>query len=502
MSAKLNYKNDLFISYSHIDNARFTEIEKGWIDLLHEALNWRLPQLMGSPIKIWRDRKLGGNDVFNDTIVIEISNSALLVSVVSPGYLSSSFCRLELNNFFTAAAQSGGLQIEDKHRVFKVAKTYVPLEEHPPELREMLGYEFYAVDKESGRFREYDNEIGPKGEKDKRYWEKFEDLAQDISLLLKRMSSKQSSQPELPGREGVTIYLAETTLDLQEERDKVKRELLQHGHLVLPDKALPQDGPSLREAVRDYLKRSRLSVHLIGDYYGTIPEMETELSVVRLQEEIAVERGDDAQFSRLIWMPPGLQPKEPRQLKFVVDLQNSFSSHNGSELLQVKLEDLKTIIQTKLSQKPRPTMAVTSPSEASRIYLICDQSDVDAVGPLYDYLSEQGYEVILPLVEGTETEVIQDHRDNLLLCDAVLIFQAHASEGWLRMKLRELLKLPGYGRTTPLLGKAVYVAGPPSSPKDRFKTFEATVIRNYDKFDPALFAGFTASISKTKGGTV
>jgi len=501
MSAKLNYKNDLFISYAHIDNARFTEIEKGWIDLLHEALDWRLPQLMGGPVKIWRDLKLGGNDVFNETIVIEVANSAILISVISPRYLSSSSCREELDRFFSAAAQSGGIRVDDKHRVFKVAKTYVPLQEHPPELQEMLGYEFYAVDKASGRFREYDNEIGPKGEKDKRYWEKFEDLAQDICLLLKRMGCETNTQSDVVS-DGATIYLAETTLDLQEERDKVKRELLQHGHLVLPDKALPQDGPSLKQVVRDYLKRSRLSVHFIGDYYGTIPEMETECSVVRLQEELAVERGDDAQFSRLIWMPPGLQAKEPRQEKFILDLQNSFSSHNGSELLQVKLEDLKTIIQTKLTQKPKPPIPVTEEGEASRVYLICDQSDVDAVGPLQDYLFAQGYEVILPLVEGTEAEVFQDHKDNLLLCDAVLIFQGHASEGWLRMKLRELLKLPGYGRTTPLLGKAVYVAGPASAPKERFKTLEALVIKNYSNFDPAPFAPFIARISKTKGGTL
>jgi hypothetical protein len=229
--------------------------------------------------------------------------------------------------------------------------------------------------------------------------------------------------------------------------------------------------------------------------------METERSVVRLQEELAVERGDDAQFSRLIWMPPGLKPKEPRQEKFVIDLQNSFSSHNGSELLQVKLEDLKTIIQTKLTQKPKAAVVI-EPDGASRIYLICDQSDVDEVGTLQDYLFAQGYEVILPLVEGSEAEVFQDHKDNLLLCDAVLIYQGHASEGWLRMKLRELLKLPGYGRTAPLRGKAVYVAGPASPTKERFKMLEALVIKNYEQFDPAPLAPFIARISKTQGGTL
>ncbi|HYJ86260.1 MAG TPA: toll/interleukin-1 receptor domain-containing protein [Pyrinomonadaceae bacterium] len=498
MSANLDFENSLFISYAHIDNARFTEVEKGWIELLHEALDWRLPQLLGRPVKIWRDRKLGGNDVLNDTIIIELSKAAILLAVITPRYLQSKSCRSELDDFFRLAAQNGGLRIGDKHRVFKVVKTFVPLTEHPPELRDMLGYEFYAEDKSTGRFREYDNEIGPKGEKDKRYWEKFEDLAQDISFLLNRMESAQTREPT----RGETIYLAETTSDLREEHDRVKRELLQHGHVVLPDKALPQEAPLLREAVRDYLQLSRLSVHLIGENYGTIPEMETERSIVRLQEELATERGDDDKFSRLIWMPPGLQPTDPRQMKFVDDLQNSFNSHNGSELLQTKLEDLKTIIQTKLTQKPKPVTPVGDTKGPTRIYLICDQSDMDAVGPVQDYLFAQGCEITLPLTEGNEAEVFQDHKDNLLICDAVLIFQGHAGEGWLRMKLRELLKLPGYGRSTPLLGKAIYVAGPVSPPKERFKTQEAQVIKNFGEFDPQPLQPFIARVSEAKGGTL
>jgi hypothetical protein len=493
------FENQVFISYAHIDNAHVAETDKGWIDRLHDALNWRLPQLMGKSMNIWRDRKLGGNDVFDQTIVFELSKAAILLSVVSPRYFESTSCRRELDEFFRVAALNGGLQIDNKHRLFKVMKTYVPLEEHPPELREMLGYEFCAKDQASGRFREYDDEIGPRGEKDKRYWDRLEDLAQDICLLLKRISNQQNPGLVEPNGDGATIYLAETSSDLNDERDKVKRELQQYGHVVLPDKALPLEAPPLQEAVRDYLKRSRLSVHLIGENYGIIPEMETDRSIVRLQEELAVERGDDAQFSRLIWMPPGLQPKDARQQKFVVDLQNSFTSHNGSELLQVKLEDLKTIIQSKLIHKSKP--ATIDDAGTARVYLICDQSDVEAVGPLQDYFFERGCEVTLPLAEGSEAEVFQDHKENLLLCDAVVIFQGRASEGWLRMKLRELLKLPGYGRTVPLLGKAIYVGGPTSSTKDRFKTREAIVIKNYEGFAPAPVEPFIAQIMHAKGGS-
>jgi hypothetical protein len=499
MTAKVNFENHVFISYAHIDNACFSGVEKGWVDHLHERLEICLAQELGKPLKIWRDRKLGGNEVFNDTIVIALAKTAILLSIISPRYLQSSSCRQELDDFFREATSNGGLRLDDKHRVFKVVKTYVPLEQHPPELRDLLGYEFYQRDQASDRIREFDHEISPRGDKDRRYWDKFNDLVWDLKELIKQIESSENKQPAPPSSLGTTIYLAETTSDLNEDRDQIKRELQQYGHLVLPDKALPLAAPLLQEAVRDYLERSRLSVHLIGENYGLIPEMETERSIVCLQEELAVERGDNAQFSRLIWMPPGLQPKDERQQKFVVNLQNSFNSHNGSELLQVKLEDLKTIIQSKLTQKPKPVPEPFNEGGAERIYLICDQQDVEAVDPLQNFLLERGYETTLPLLEGAEAEIFQDHKENLLLCDAVLIFQGRASEGWLRMKLRELLKLPGYGRATPLCGKAIYVGGPESPTKDRFKTLEAMVIKNYGEFDPTPFEPFMAQISKAKG---
>src|SRR5262249_1334827 len=161
-------------------------------------------------------------------IVIALSQTAILVSVVSPRYLQSPSCRRELEDFFRLAAQNGGLQLDDKHRVFKVVKTHVALEEHPSELQVLLGYEFYHRDQGAGRVSEFDPEMSPKGEKDKRYWDKFEDLVWDMQELIKRLESHQSNQPPNPPASSATIYLAETTSDLSEERDKVKRELQQY----------------------------------------------------------------------------------------------------------------------------------------------------------------------------------------------------------------------------------------------------------------------------------
>jgi hypothetical protein len=87
----------------------------------------------------------------------------------------------------------------------------------------------------------------------------------------------------------------------------------------------------------------------------------------------------------------------------------------------------------------------------------------------------------------------------LRICDALLIYQGRASEGWLRMKLRELLKLPGYGRTTPLLSKAVYVGAPELPGKKRFKTLDALVVKDYGQFNPAALEPFLAQINRAKG---
>ena len=46
----------------------------------------------------------------------------------------------ELNEFWKAAEQQGGVHVHDKSRIFKVLKTPVPLDQQTPPLRSLLGY--------------------------------------------------------------------------------------------------------------------------------------------------------------------------------------------------------------------------------------------------------------------------------------------------------------------------------------------------------------------------
>ena len=118
----MRFEKDLFISYAHIDNKPLTPEQQGWITRFHASLEALLSMRMGGKALIWRDNKLQGNDIFADEIVAQFSQTALLVSVLTPRYLNSDWCNKEVAEFCKRAEQSGGMVVENKARIFKVLK--------------------------------------------------------------------------------------------------------------------------------------------------------------------------------------------------------------------------------------------------------------------------------------------------------------------------------------------------------------------------------------------
>ena len=166
--------------------------------------------------------------MFAETLVARLSKVSLLVVVLSPRYVKSEWCLKELGEFCNCAESGGGLTVGDKSRVFKVVKFHIPFEEHPPQLRGVLGYEFFEYDDETKRAREFNPDVTPA--RDIRYWEKLDDIAYDIKQMLDTLA-----RPSAPPSQGEvkTVYLSETTSDLSGERDLIKRELQLQGHAVL-----------------------------------------------------------------------------------------------------------------------------------------------------------------------------------------------------------------------------------------------------------------------------
>ena len=489
-----HFDGDAFISYAHLDDVELVEGRKGWVANLHRALEVRVGQLLGKPPHIWRDPKLSGNDLFADTLIDRLKRVAVLVTVVSPRYLKSEWTLRELDEFWRAAEEQGGIHVSNKARVFKVLKTPVPLDRTPPGLRALIGYEFFKVEPETGKVRELDEVFGPDAQRD--FWLRLDDLAHDIVGLLEALerpapsegaveeSSGAAPAAPAPARAGQTVYLAETTSDLRDEREALKRDLRQQGYAVLPDRAMPYVADEAKAVIRDDLRRCRMSIHLVGRNYGVVPEGSTS-SLIEIQHELATERAAEGGFSRLIWIPDGQHVDDERQQRAIAQLRLDPRIRDHADLLETFFEDLRTTMQDWLKKAEAPAERPAAPASTGaaappQIYLVADPRDAELIAPWADRLFEEGLEVVRPVFEGDEAEVREYHEENLATCDGVLVFYGAGNELWLRRKLRELQKAAGYGRTKPQPIVGICLVGARTPEKERFRTHEAFVVPQWE----------------------
>jgi hypothetical protein len=98
----MNFEQNLFISYAHIDDRPLTLGERGQVTGFHATLKAILSMRMGHEAKIWRGDKLQGNDVFSSEIVARFTQSTALVSIVTSRYLNSEWCTREAREFVRA----------------------------------------------------------------------------------------------------------------------------------------------------------------------------------------------------------------------------------------------------------------------------------------------------------------------------------------------------------------------------------------------------------------
>ena len=533
----MDFEGDAFISYAHLDDVSLVEGGKGWVSNLHRALEVRAAQLLGKPPSIWRDPKLHGNDLFESTLVERLRKVAVLVTVVSPRYVRSEWTLRELREFWTAAEQRDGVGLNDRARVFKVIKTPVPLERTPPELQGLLGYEFFKVDPETGKIRELDEIFGPEAHRD--FWIKLDDLAHDLCTLLEQLESEDADGRHNPGPNGAgssrpspgvlsslaagvsppVVYLATTTSDLGDERDSLQRDLQQHGYRVLPDQAIPLVAGEAEALIRENLAHSRMSIHLVGKSYGVVPEGGLH-SLLEIQHQLASERSRQGGLCRLVWIPRSLEVADPRQLRLIDDIRMDPDTHAGIDVLETHFEDLRTVARDWLKrvageQEESPEKrageedggalgilpGVPSAGGVSPpwVYLVAEQRDADELVPWVDHLFEAGFEVRAPIFDGDEAELREYHEENLTSCDAVLLFYGAGNEIWLRRKLREIQKSPGYGRTKPPPVKGICLLEPRTAEKERFRTHEALVVPQWEGCEPEKLRPFIARVGECRG---
>ncbi len=489
------FEDAIFISYTHVDNQPFGPDEQRWITHLHRHLSSRVQQLFGEPLTIFRDEKLQGNDVFPEALLDRLSKVAVLVTVCSPRYLHSVWCQRELDAFVNSAGFSGGVDIGTKSRLFKVLKTPVPLDQLPDPLVPLLGYEFYEYLADENHVREF--LLNPDPEQRWKFYARVDDLAQDIARLLEEMVAPEDGPASwsVAPAEGGVVYLAEVASDMAEHRNSLKRELERRGHHILPDRQLPLMVEEMTTSVTDALSRSQLSIHPLGSRYGARPEG-TSRSMPHIQLDLGSRQAvGNKTFHQLIWLDDPLGDPEMAQATLLDELESA-DAGNRVEVIRSPPEAFKAHVLFTLGQVAQQPSPPESTGE-TRIYVVHEQEDRPSAASLQAVLEARGYVVMLPLGHGSETEIREVHEMSMVVCDAVIIVYGSATEHWVRMKLFDLVKARGWGRTAPYRAKAVWLAAPHTSQKQTYTTAEAQVLEAGPGTESTILEPFLARLGST-----
>lgn len=483
------FDNDVFISYTHKDNHGPGALpDAGWVTRFHLDLQQRLTEFLGVDACIWRDKKLRGSDDYSEEIFAQLKGSTVFIPILSPGYLRSTWCQNELDEFQKVALRSGGFEIAKVLRAVKVVKTPLDQRQHRDILSRCLGYEFFVQHPDSSHFEVLDPD-----EKDHK--QRLSRLAQDIAHILRTIESAPAAKTSK-----ATVYLAESSSDLKDERQRVLDELVAQGYRVLPEAPLPEHVTDIRPEVEAALQQSALAIHLTGPRYGKRPEG-TDESIVALQYELARRGG----LQRVVWVATKPEETEAPQSTFLEALRAGLD--HGVDLLEHKtIEDLKDVILARLAPRPPESITLTEGDDLCRIYLICDQEDNPLDSPtrpalaLRDYLFDAGFEVKLPVAGKTAAKSRQkDNRRKLEECDAVVLYWGLAPQTWIEEQLSGLKKALGWRRARPFSAKAIYVTTPEADEKRIYRTREARVIAQFDRFAPEPIAPFLEDLGRGRG---
>ena len=494
----MRFKRHLFISYTHKDNKPLFSDADGWVSRFHKTLGVVLEQRLGRVPEIWRDERLQGNDMFTPEIMAQLPDSAVLLAVLSEGYVASQWCRDEAQAFCEAAEREGNLTLDNKSRVFKVIKAPpASLDPLPPVMREMTGYNFF--ERLAGNAPK---ELDPDFDKDSRakYIDQIMTLAFNLSTLINDLEaanddSHTATRPQLP-----LVYLAECDHDRSADRSALAIDLAARGYTVLPDRELPRAEAAYRGAVQAALARCKLAVHLVGDRSGWAPDGESRCPAVVLQNAESAALARDGALRRVVSLPAGLQGSDPAQGQFIHALHHDDTVQRG-ELITADLEEVKRAVNEALAEIERPPPVAVASGTAKAVYLVYDRRDSDAIDDLAEWLDGEGLELLLPAFAADAQTARLAHEQRLAACDAVLVYYGQGTKEWYANVLIDIAKAPSLRQGRPIATVYSWLAPEKSLDKKKLASLcQPTLIDALGGFSAALARPLLDALGVSRNG--
>jgi TIR domain len=477
-------KIDIFISYSHVDDQIFDGEEAGWVTRLVRNVEKLLAMRLGRRefFDLWMDGRLTGNEPVNDLIEGKIHDTAAFLLVLSPGYLGSIWCALELATFRAEVARRMG----EESRVFVVEFGEIA---RPAELSQPRGYRFWQKDSLTSDL----TQLGfPKllPEHEPAYYRLVTELASDLERELRRQKAQvQSPAPlsptptptpalsllvspstpivtEPPPSAAATIYLADVPEDIEDMRDGVKSYLQQAGYEILPRALYPEATDAYTAAVDGDLARSLLFVQLLSELPGRKIGEDGPRKAAFLLDRAARR---NPPLPILQWRSRDLDWRRVTNEAHRKVLKGEAVNGRDLEVMEVDIEEFKAAVKARVDKlaAPPPPPSARAPDRDYFLFINADTADDGLSAELVRLIDESwswiGY--FPPRRDGDPEQVRSYLEQNLKDCDGLMVIFGAAGPDWVTAQLQKARQIAAV-RDRGVLRVAV-CEGPPEDNKNK-----------------------------------
>ncbi len=438
---------DVFVSYRHLDN----QPPEKWVEQLYAVLMPEVSRILGEPVKFWMDPKLRAGDVLDVVLKQQVRGSAVLLSVLSEGYVKSNYCKQELQWFVDAAAQPGSLQLQGRSRIV-VAETYRP-DEMPAVLTDLNPVRaiFHGADPLTNRDTLYPASVVLPNYKE--FDSAYKTLAADLASLLQELRAAQAAAPAPIGKK---VFLAGAPPDKQTERKWLETFLLGKGYQVGGRGVRPDTRDELLPWVDEEIKDSQLAIHLAGARFGAIPDGGQGKSTAWLEYEQAKKSGK----RQLVWIPEDLKDVVPDQQQFLALLREA-----GDEKTEVLNGSFKEFTEA-LPDELQKLETKTSPTDRA-VFLLFERSDLvrQQLREMHLFFEQNGWSVVHPVFEGVDNLLRELEAESVTSTKATVIYWGSAPDSWVKQKRGAVLQALERLQSDHYPAHALYLCEPPNDIK-------------------------------------
>jgi hypothetical protein len=445
----MSYKYHVLISYARVNDAL-----SGWVSSFKQKLEGKLSEKMpGETARVYLD--LGGVGVgpLQSELRAAVSDSAILLIILSNRWLERPWCQQELASFVEAVGGPSKAQ----ERIALVRIEDVKQSRLPEVLRDCRLYDFFKVHPTRKVTLTYGLTEFPELESD--YLLSMLELVGDedrpglVTRLVELMGSETPAGVKEDERR--VIFLANCTPDLNRDRSTLKRHLEDKGFQVLPAGTFYHAPPRYQEEFRRLLAKSTVFIQIVGPFrYELTEHFPAGYEVWQLEQARDIKSLDVLRWRRPDVLRNAMEDDAHREFVFADDVT------------KCDLEEFKVILDDKLreidSRRSR-----TADQERGRIVLVnaaaSDSKMAEGVGTMVEDLCVEMdlSSRIYADVVGERSSLFDVARNNP--CDGLMIVYGECEAKWVRRQMME-------GRNAALLLKqkvpicALYVGPPEDKP--------------------------------------